>query len=331
MALDGQVLGHQRGHRGRGQLGVPQHQVARDGAAGQADRAHRPAPVGRRAALGRTAADPGVFQRQLTGDSAAAQQRGALPAAAGRLEVLAGPGVPGQLQVAPDADAVREQRRAAAVGQPRAAQHEVAADCGPGQVNGRLAVGVAGRVETVQERADAGAAAAHRQSGGGEGRAGVVGQAGAVEPEFAGHLGTGQLDQAVRPAAVEFAAADAQRVNPGPVGRDGGQHAGVQEKPGQFRVTQAQRLVEAASGKSQPDSGGNAVEVELTANQGTADHHATRVNYLRRIGSIGASEDIADAARVERPATAEVPDLFQARWGEFAAIVKPRTISGIAD
>jgi hypothetical protein len=86
VALDGQVLGHQRGHRGRGQLGVPQHQVACDRAAGQADRAHRAAPVGWRAALCGTAADPGMFQRQLAGDSAAAQQRGALPATTGRLE-----------------------------------------------------------------------------------------------------------------------------------------------------------------------------------------------------------------------------------------------------
>jgi hypothetical protein len=92
-----------------------------------------------------------------------------------------------------------------------------------------------------------------------------------------------------------------------------------------------QGLVEAASGKPQPDSGCNAVEVQLTANPGTADHHATWVNYLRRIGPIGTGQNIADAARIERPATAQAPDLFQARRGELAAIVKPRTISGIAD
>ena len=235
------------------------------------------------------------------------------------------------MQIATDADAVREQRRAAAVSQSRAAQHEAAADLGSGQVNGRLTVGVAGCVEAVQECADAGAAAAHGQAGSGEGRPGAVGQAGTVQPEFAGHLGAGQLDQAVRTAAVEFAAANAQRVNPGPAGADGGQHTGVQEKPGQFRITEAQGLIEAASGKPQADGGANAVEVQLTANPGTADHHATGVNYLRRIGLIGTGEDIADTARVERPAAAQAPDLLQGRGRKFAAIAKPRTISGIAD
>ena len=112
VALDGQVLGHQRGHGAGGQLGVPQHQVARDRAARQADRAHRPAPVGRgvvtspRGAVRAGTASPGpagapgaasagphlhprAFQRQLPGDGAAAQQDGALPAAAGRPEVPA--------------------------------------------------------------------------------------------------------------------------------------------------------------------------------------------------------------------------------------------------
>ncbi len=50
VAFDRQVLGHQRGHRGRRQLGVPEHQVARDRAAGQADRAR---PTGGGGAEGR--------------------------------------------------------------------------------------------------------------------------------------------------------------------------------------------------------------------------------------------------------------------------------------
>ena len=349
VAVDRQVLGHQRGHRGRRQLCVPEHQVPRDRAAGQADRADRPAPVGRRvvtspgravpgqsgvAGLGGlsglggagtglrgTAPDPGAFQRQLPGDRAAAQQQGALPASARRPEVPARGGVPGQAEVAANGKAVRDQRGAAPVDQPGAAHHEVSADLGPGQLDGRLAGRAAVRIETVHEHADAGAAITHGQARSAEGRAGAVDEAGGVQPEFAGHLGAGQLDQAVRAVPVEFAATNAQRVNPGPVRRDRGHHAGIQEKPRQLRVGQVQGFLEAASGKPQPDGGAHAFQIELTANQYTADHDAAGVDQLRWFGPIGTGEDIPDAARVEGPAAAQAPDLVQAKRDKLAAVI----------
>src|SRR5258708_7234007 len=64
-------------------------------------------------------------------------------------------------------------------------------------------------VETVHEHADAGAAVAYGQARCAEGRPSPVDQAGAVQPEFAGHLGAGQLDQCVRAVPVEFATPDA--------------------------------------------------------------------------------------------------------------------------